>query len=485
MAAPLNRWLAENFAWPLRGRGSQPQPPAIVGRSPQSSTVLAGDTVVSLDQLYRTQPWVYICVNKLARSMAQVALRAYMSDGSARLPSTNPQLAQLLVEPAPDTSMFQLVESVMLNVCIFGNAVTIIERGRSGEWAEWWPTNMIDFTVTPGVTRPINAYIHRQWLGEPRLFSPQDVIHFRYGNLNSYLLGMSPLEPLRRTVTVEDAAQRLAVDAFDNAGLQRGYLSTQLTFDDNKPADAAALARLRAQLDEMRGPEGASKIALFEGGLNFNTTAKDFDDIAVVPHRKLNQIEVAAAFDIPPPLVGILDHATYSNIATQREMLYADTLGSHISSFEQAVQVQGLRRFADLDGHFVAFDIRERLRGTPLERMRAYQLMQWFMTPNEIRALENIAPIADPEADRIHVPLSTTTEVSDPANQQDAQAQMQRLIDKLEDTHDIVELAEWIVQADAVMPLPAEAGPLLLEWANGKTDSIALLRAAYTEGDAE
>lgn len=486
MAAPLNNWIAKNFAWPLRRTGQGSSALATAPQSPAKVITLVGDLNVGLDQLYRTQPWIYICVNKLARAMAQVALKGYVADGEARLPATASRLPALLEMPAPDTTMFHLVESVMLNKLVFGNAVTIMERNSSREWAEWWPANMLDFAVIPGETRPINGYIHRSWFGEPRYFSPQDVIHFRYGNLNSYVLGMSPLEPLRRTINVEDAAQRLAVDAFDNAGMQRGYMKTESKFDESNPADEQALARLTAMIEEIRGPEGASAIPLLEGGLDFVPVKSNFKDVAVVEHRKLNQTEVAAVFDIPPPLIGILDHATYSNITTQRDMLYSEAIGSHVRAFEQDVLVQGLRRFPDFDNHFVAFDIRERLRGTPLERMRTYQLMQWFMTPNEIRALENRAPIDDPEANRIHVPLATTTEVSDPDNAQAQQAAMQLLIDKLEATNDVVELAEWVVRADAVMPLPPEAGPLLLEWANGKADAIALLRASYApEGSAE
>src|SRR5690554_6984432 len=47
----------------------------------------------------------------------------------------------------------------------------------------------------------------------------------------------------------------------------------------------------------------------------------------LIEARKLTREEVAAAYYIPPPLVGILDHATFSNIREQHKQLYQDTLG--------------------------------------------------------------------------------------------------------------------------------------------------------------
>ena len=43
--------------------------------------------------------------------------------------------------------------------------------------------------------------------------------------------------------------------------------------------------------------------------------------------RKLTREEVAAAYWIPPPMVGILDYANFSNVTEFHKMLYADALG--------------------------------------------------------------------------------------------------------------------------------------------------------------
>ena len=47
----------------------------------------------------------------------------------------------------------------------------------------------------------------------------------------------------------------------------------------------------------------------------------------LIDQRKLNREEIAAAYDVPPPLIGILDRATFSNIQVQAKMLYGMVLG--------------------------------------------------------------------------------------------------------------------------------------------------------------
>jgi phage portal protein BeeE len=53
----------------------------------------------------------------------------------------------------------------------------------------------------------------------------------------------------------------------------------------------------------------------------------DMQQAAVVEFRKLTREEVAAVFDIPPVLLGILDRATFSNVEELHLAFYQDTLG--------------------------------------------------------------------------------------------------------------------------------------------------------------
>ena len=61
-------------------------------------------------------------------------------------------------------------------------------------------------------------------------------------------------------------------------------------------------------------------------------------------------------------------------------------------------------------GQFVEFDLNEVLKGDIKTRYDAYSKAQWFMTPNEIRARENLPPLDDDDANSLHTPLNTRSD---------------------------------------------------------------------------
>ncbi len=142
----------------------------------------------------------------------------------------------------------------------------------------------------------------------------------------------------------------------------------------------------------------------------------NLNDSAVVEHRKLTREEVAAAFDVPPPLVGILDRATFSNIDTQSRMFYTDTLGPWLTMIEETTEAQLIAGVPALAGYSLEFDLNEVLKGDITSRFTAYGqgLNSGWVKPNEVRAWENLPPEDDPDANRLHRPLNLTPVVMTP-----------------------------------------------------------------------
>ena len=100
-----------------------------------------------------------------------------------------------------------------------------------------------------------------------------------------------------------------------------------------RPAEAPkwsdpARDRFRTDWDErFAGPGNAGKTPVLEDGMTFKPEAFSPADAQWAEGRRLTREEVARAFHIPPPMVGVLDNATFSNISEQHRMLYQDTLG--------------------------------------------------------------------------------------------------------------------------------------------------------------
>jgi hypothetical protein len=108
------------------------------------------------------------------------------------------------------------------------------------------------------------------------------------------------------------------------------------------------------------------------------------------------------------PLVGILDHATFSNIEEQHKHLYQDTLGPWLTMIEEEYALQLIPDFDTSGRIYVEFNLAEKLKGTFEEQAKIMQTMVGapVMTRNEGRARLNLSPSEDPGADELVVPLN-------------------------------------------------------------------------------
>ena len=125
-----------------------------------------------------------------------------------------------------------------------------------------------------------------------------------------------------------------------------------------------------------------------------------------------SQLTAENAPGVPHPAsdVGILDHATFSNIKEQHKNLYQDSLGPWLKMIEEDIELQLLPDFDDSDGVYVEFNIAEKLAGSFEEQTQALQsaVGRPWMTANEARARMNL-PSINGDANELVTPLNVLT----------------------------------------------------------------------------
>jgi HK97 family phage portal protein len=370
---------------------------------PDSLNILGGYS--TYEKMYRQQLWVYVCVNKLSRACARLPLKTYTRSDATneREEDRTAPVAKLLRKPWPLARAFKFTEYAVGCLGIYGNATFVKFRGGNGRTpVELWPLPWRQVEVILGDSKPIDAYRWTGRNGMKKMFLPEDIVHFAWFNPNgTEPWGVSPLEPLATTLALEDAGQRYAVSSFGNAARPASFISSERNLTKLQREE------LRAEIEaSYGGPENAFKVALLDNGLDWKPIAHSAREQELISNRQMTREEVCAAYDIPPPMVGILDHATYSNIDQQHWMLYMDTLGPLLKMIEDTLMAQLIDVEPAWDGNFVEYDLDAVLRGNIVQRSQAYQryITAGVYTPNELRMLENKPPVEDPAADAIYVP---------------------------------------------------------------------------------
>ena len=120
------------------------------------------------------------------------------------------------------------------------------------------------------------------------------------------------------------------------------------------------------------------------------------EDSQFLSTRQFGVNEICRIFRVPPHMVQDLAHATYSNIEHQSLDFVVHTLTPWLVRFEQAI-VKDLLVETEQDEYFAKFNVDGLLRGDYQSRMNGYAtgFSNGFLSPNDIRRLENMDPIPD------------------------------------------------------------------------------------------
>lgn len=364
-----------------------------------SSVILSDRTYADYAYLYKSQPWIHVCINAYTRGVSRLPLKAYQrDDGNGRERLRDGLLADLMRRPmGRGVSPFDWKSAILGNLYTYGNCIGVkVQAEPDAPATEIWPFGPIGWNVDP----ENGDYVYRSPNGgDPVRFRAWRIWHVQFWGPTTTGFGISPMEPLRRTLSTEDAAQRLSVASFANGVRPSGVLmsKTQLK-DDAIKALAAGMKRLHS------GVDNAFKPVVLSGDLSWLPMSSSLADSTLIEHRKLAREEVAAVFGLPQSSIGILDESNFASVDAFHVQLYQDAYGPTLAMLEESFAAAVLDGVPEYEGQYVEFDLGEVMRGDLPSRTTAYQRSLAWMTPAEIRERENLPPIDDPEAYRLHMP---------------------------------------------------------------------------------
>lgn len=371
------------------------------------SISLVGNRSATYEMLYRTQPWVRASVDRVTNGIGRLPWASFIDadqEGERERQRRGP-LAELLESPFEGGSPSHLKQAIVRNLMIHENMIAVKDRPGIGRPPRGLlPSSFAYWDIVRGRDGTIDWYVFSGDIGgKPARFPfrPEEVVHFYTWGFGRGGAGDSRMEALRTTLMQEDAAQRAIISAFEH-GLQiKGAYSIDGTYKDR-----AARDRVLEQLRDVYGGVEAFKVMLLEGGAKYQQMTSNFVDADVTNLRKLTREEVTSVMNVPQPSVGILDHATFSNVTEQHLMEYMDTYQPWTTLIEETLKEQLIRPEPTMAGQYVEFNYKEVMKGDPVKEIEAgvKAVGGPYMTPNEFRATQNMKPL--PDGDRLNAPAN-------------------------------------------------------------------------------
>lgn len=377
---------------------------------------LVDGTTASYDALYRRQVWVRAAIDKLAHGIGRLPAKVYRDldspNARERVRRGEHRGADLIYRPYPGGTPFKYWARVVHEMAKCGRGHGVMLRPEGGGI----PDAIVPVgrqQVQPKIATDPNGGRHLlgyvvEIAGMRRLIPAEDVVNYDFPNG-----GVSPLETLSTTLALEDAGQRAAIASFRNGIRPSGIVSLDPQAIGQKTGrmTSGQLAYLKDELQaEHGGVDRRFRLAAINAAIRWNPLAHSAQEAEMIEHRRLNREEVCGVYDIPPPILHILDRATYSNIDEQHRMLYMDTLGPWLTNLEQthnAAVFEHPTLAPIFGGVYLEFDLDGVMRGDLKTRSESYQRMIGTgFSLNDIRGMENRPRIEHPLADAIFYPLN-------------------------------------------------------------------------------
>lgn len=360
---------------------------------------LAADYTADYQTIYRTQPNVRTTVDFIARNIAQLGLHLFrrVSDTDRERLTDHP-LAKLIGRPNAYTTRYRMIESTLIDFGVHWNAFWLKIRARDHLAVLRIPPQYIE--VEGGLV-PTRYWL--TWGGKRQEFAPSEVIHFR--GHGSPVFGISPLETLRQVLAEEYESGSYRQGFWKNAARMSGIITRPQGAPDWSPE---ARTRFRAEFEALySGTANSGRTAILEEGMSWEAMSFSARDSEYLAGRKLTREEVARAYHVPLPMVGILDHATFSNIKEQHKQLYQDCLGPWLVQIEEELELQLVPDFEDVANVYLEFNIAEKLKGSFEEQAQALSsaVGRPWLTADEARARQNL-PSMGGDAAELVVPLN-------------------------------------------------------------------------------
>jgi len=348
----------------------------------QSSWLGVGSDDNNYDKQVKTyKSWVYRCASLNATSVAQQKLKLYVrrpqkSRSVARVDFTpvsaktyecylrNPVLShyikkdveieeitehpflELMRNVNPQRNEFDLKNETELFLELTGNGYWLLIpsniRGASGLRipAEIWVLPSQRVKIIPDSKEFVKGYEYKVGMRR-QMFSPGEVIHFRFPNPHSLLYGLSPVMGASYAIDMNIYMKEYEINLFKNQA-RPDYL----IMAKSGMSEAGRKRFEKAWLKKFRGTRKAGQAAVLEGDVDIKELNFAPREMAFLQGAKMTREEIAFIFGVPMSKL-TAENTNRATAQTQEYQYAKDTILPRLILFQEKLNERLLPLYGD------------------------------------------------------------------------------------------------------------------------------------------
>lgn len=332
-------------------------------------------------------------VQIIAGAVAGLPFKAYRSSDKSEF------RASVLDKDEPYTR-YELLEMTVAHMVLWGNAYWFKRRDARGNIVALIPLHPSRVSVDVVDDLAIGFDFVYQVDGKGP-FTRYEITHIPAMSLDG-IVGLGPISYARETFAIAVAGERAAARLYGGGMMASGIVTTDQPLTGDQ-ADTLK-ARWRAK---MGGVDNAHDVAIMDRGAKFQQLTMPPADAQFLDSRKFQVTEIARLLGLPGWTLNDQEKSTSwgTGMEQQFSAMVVLTFRTYLSRIEQRATRDLLPRSA-----YAEFTVEGLLRGDSTARGAFYAsgIVNGWLTPNEIRARENLPPV--PWGDEPYLPHNQSAE---------------------------------------------------------------------------
>ena len=329
---------------------------------------------------------VRCAVLAISETIGQLPLPVYIRAANGNREETLQHPASSLLNIAANdlTPASEFREQLTRDALLRGNGLGWIGRsstGKVGELVRLQPGS-VSINLDPRTGEPV-------YEGATGHIPALDLIHIRApSSLNNYI-GEAVINEAKEAIGLAITLEAHAARLFGNGARPSGLISFK------NPLAPEAAAKAKAAWQAAHGGTKSGGTAVLDGDATWQALMLNSVDAQFLELRKFAIEEIARAFRVPPVLLMEYGRATWGNSEEMGRQFVTYALLPWFRRWEGELRLK-LFSESERSNTYVEFDADALLRADLAQRAEAYSklIAMRAVTPNEVRAWENLPPIA-------------------------------------------------------------------------------------------
>lgn len=343
---------------------------------------------------------VYQCVDLISRCIAVMPITVFrrVGDNGRQVAPTHPAYRLLHDKPNQWQTPMEFKATMTAHCLLRGVAYAFQQYDPDGNIAQLKPLNPDLVEAELLESGRVNYWV-RSAASTVRVLVKQE---FMFVIRSLTLNGVKPLSPIqaaKNTIGIGVAAETYAGKSFKNGGVPSLAIThPEALGDDDRD-------RLKKEwMAEYGGSDNAGKIAVLDEGVKLEKLGLSSEDMELLNSRKWSKAEIGGIFGVPPFLLNLLENgASYASIEQFNLGFFTYTLMAWVIRWEESAE-RDLVTAPQI--YYVKVVTEMFLRADYSKRMAGYTQSLAWMSPNEIRALEDLPPLDIPWMEEPLPPLN-------------------------------------------------------------------------------